>query len=125
MIYADYEYYTGTFGGSAISAADFPRLARRASAEVDHVTFGRILKLDEIPDAVKDAVCEVAEKLQEQENSEKNSAGIASENNDGYSVSYRDDGGEAGRAHERYLAIRSYLAVTGLMYRGIDDPEED
>lgn len=41
MIYADYAYYTDTYGGKAVSAEDFPRLAAEASAYLDRVTFGR------------------------------------------------------------------------------------
>ena len=123
MVYADYEYYVNSYGGSVIPAAAFSRLALRASAEIDHVTFGRIEQLGRVPDAVRNCTCELAERLQEQDTQSGAAAGAASENNDGYSITYRDDGGEEGRAHERYLLIRSYLATSGLMYRGIDIEE--
>ncbi len=41
MIYADYTYYTDNYGGSAVSEGDFPRLAAKASAYIDRLTFGR------------------------------------------------------------------------------------
>ncbi len=41
MIYADYDYYTGTYGGKAVTREDFPRLAAKASAYLDSLTFGR------------------------------------------------------------------------------------
>jgi len=39
--YTDSTYYTGTYLGNVIASADFPRLALRASAVIDQVTFGR------------------------------------------------------------------------------------
>ncbi len=41
MIYADYTYYTDSYGGKAVSEGDFPRLAAKASAYIDRLTFGR------------------------------------------------------------------------------------
>ena len=41
MIYADYEFYKTEYFGVAISEADFPRLARRASSYIDYITMGR------------------------------------------------------------------------------------
>ena len=41
MIYADYAYYTDTYGGKAVSQEDFLRLAAEASAYLDRVTLGR------------------------------------------------------------------------------------
>lgn len=40
MVYADYEYYFGTYMG-AVSEEDFPRLAVRASSFLDYYTQGR------------------------------------------------------------------------------------
>ena len=41
MIYADYDFYTGSYGGKAVTQEDFSKLALEASAYLDHVTFGR------------------------------------------------------------------------------------
>ena len=41
MIYADYTYYTDSYGGRAVNQEDFLRLAAGASAYLDRVTFGR------------------------------------------------------------------------------------
>ena len=45
MSYADYAYYTDSYGGKAIKQEDFPRLAAKASAYLDNITFGRTLTM--------------------------------------------------------------------------------
>lgn len=62
MIYADYTFYTGTYGGKAVSEEDFPRLAAKASAYIDRLTFGRAA---EFPDdeRLKRCCCELCESL--------------------------------------------------------------
>lgn len=119
MIYATYEYYTKEYYGTALTEQEFPKYAKRASAEIDHVTFGRISNMtdDQIPDAVRDAMCDVAEKLHHYETAEGST--VASESNDGYSISYRDTGTLDAQKHEIRATIRTYLAVTGLMFRGV------
>lgn len=119
MIYATYEYYTDDYFGNAITEQEFPKYARRASAEIDHVTFGRLSKLSEdaISDVVRDCMCDVAERMHYFETAK--GSDLASENNDGYSVSYRDTGNTDTQKHEIHATIRTYLAVTGLMFRGI------
>lgn len=120
MSYATYEYYTTEYNGTALAEQDFPKYAKRASAEIDHVTFGRLSDMtdDQIPDAVRDAMCDVAEQLYQFATMAKGGS-IASESNDGYSISYRDTGDTAARQRELRATIRTYLAVTGLMFRGV------
>lgn len=62
MIYADYTYYISTYGGKAVSEEDFPRLAAKASAYIDRLTFGRAA---EFPDdeRLKRCCCELCESL--------------------------------------------------------------
>lgn len=119
MTYATYDYYTNDYFGTALTEKEFPKYARRASAEMDHVTFGRLSKLseEEITDSIRDCMCDVAERMHHFETSK--GSDLASENNDGYSVSYRDTGNTDTQKHEIHATIRTYLAVTGLMYRGI------
>lgn len=119
MAYATYQYYTDEYYGTALTEQEFQKYAKRASAEMDHVTFGRLSKLpnEELPDVVRDCMCDVAERMYHNETAA--GSDIASENNDGYSVSYRDTGDINARKHEIHATIRTYLAVTGLMYRGI------
>lgn len=120
MIYATYEYYTGEYFGTALTKQEFPKYAKQASAEIDHVTFGRLSTLpdDQIPDAVRKAMCNVADQIHQYTKTAEGGS-ISSETNDGYSVSYRDTGGIAAQQREIRATIRTYLAVTGLMFRGV------
>lgn len=63
MVYADYEFYKTEYFGVAISEADFPRLARRASSYIDYITMGRASGYS-VDDAVKMACCAIAEEYQ-------------------------------------------------------------
>lgn len=119
MVYADYAYYTGTYGGGSLTEAEFPKYARRASAMVDRVTFGRLsaYEAEDIIDAVRDATCAAAEKIHFLDT--KSATGITSESNDGYSVSYKDAGAADARDYEVMAVIATYLEVTGLLYRGV------
>ena len=63
MVYADYDYYSNVYLGTAISSDDFPRLSMRASAFLDYATMGRAGKHADL-DAVKMACCAVAEDYQ-------------------------------------------------------------
>jgi len=125
MAYADYEYYSSEFSGKSISEDDFPGYEKKAAAIIDHVTFGRISALPAIPDIVRDATCAVAEKLKQFDDARvTDDAGreLASESNDGFTVSFRNTGTEeAMNAQTRLIltTIRTYLANSGLMFRGI------
>ena len=114
--YADYTYYTEVYGG-AMPETDFDRLARRASAYLDGVTFGRIQA--EMPEViltkVKDACCAVADAYALNEKG----GGIAAEENDGVRVSYVAGVSKAKTDNERLCeAALLYLGNTGLLYRG-------
>lgn len=63
MMYADYTYYTDVYGGRAVSAEDFPRLAAAASAHIDRMTFGRAAEHAE-DDRLKRCCCDICDKLQ-------------------------------------------------------------
>lgn len=114
--YVDYKYYTDTYGGKKIGAAEFPSVSRWATALVDQMTFGRILNLPSIPDCVKDAVCSAADRYYDYK--VKASLEIKSESNDGYSVSYVDSGKEEDAIKGAKSDVRIYLANTGLLFRG-------
>ena len=55
MIYADYEYYCGTYMGT-VDADSFCRLATRASSFLDYYTQNRVKNFAEL-DAVKMCCC--------------------------------------------------------------------
>lgn len=68
-MYADFTFYTGTFYGTAIAEADFPRLASRASDFLDYYTQDRAKVYD--PDngglvyiPLQKACCAIAEQMQ-------------------------------------------------------------
>ena len=80
MAYADYKFYTESFG-NVVPEADFPRLAERASDFVDTMTFDRLV--DGLPinersqKRIKKAVCSLAELMYQIELAEKNATNAA------------------------------------------------
>lgn len=118
-MYATYSYYKDKFFGTALEAQDYYRHAQRAAAEIDRVTFGRCKKMSdkELPDAVRDAECAVADLLYRFDTAK--GAEISSESNDGVSVSYRDMSDKRKQEQEIRQTLRTYLVNTGLMYRGV------
>lgn len=137
MVYADYDYYTGAYYGTAIAEKDFPRLALRASNYIDYYTQGRAAKQADL-DAVKMCCCDLAEQYQTMEAARTvaqkslaysmESAGpeAASESVGSWSKSYRSGGESAAAAlgqmdaYKQALAdtVKQYLSGTGLLYRG-------
>ena len=117
-MYATYSYYKDKYFGK-LEADDFYANEKRACAEIDHVTFGRCKKMSEqeIPDEVRDAVCAVVDLLYRFESAR--GAEIASESNDGVSVSYRDISDKRKQEQEIRQTLRTFLAPTGLMFRGV------
>lgn len=137
MVYADYEYYTNTYYGTAIKEPDFPRLSLRASAYIDYYTQGRAVKNAEL-EAIKMCCCDLAEQYQVIENAqalaqkslsysmESTGPEASSETVGSWSKSFRS-GGESSAAYsaaadgaKQLLAsiAKQYLAGTGLLYRG-------
>lgn len=81
MAYADYKFYTESFG-NVVPEADFPRVAERASDFVDLMTSDRLV--DGLPtneraqNRIKKAVCSLAELMYQIELAEKNAISQAS-----------------------------------------------
>lgn len=67
MAYADHTFYSGAFYGDVLTADNAERWLDRASDEVDHLTFGRLISAFPTVEAhavkVKKAVCAIAEAL--------------------------------------------------------------
>ena len=67
MAYADHTFYSGAFYGDVLTADNVERWLDRASDEVDHLTFGRLISAFPTVEAhavkVKKAVCAIAEAL--------------------------------------------------------------
>ncbi len=120
-VYADYEFYIGTYKGTSIAESDFPRFAREASAFVDQATFGRAAPIVGAAtdlttiESIKLATCAVAEEIQKLEAS---GGAVQSETVGRISVTYVSRLTDDAR---KLRAARLYLWDTGLLYRGIDE----
>lgn len=108
--------YTKNYLGTEITAEKFGPNIFAASALIDRLTFGRIQRLDVVPESVKIAACAAAECLYQ--NEVRATREIMSENNDGYSVTYATGGTQKDATANAVAKIRSFLAPTGLLYRG-------
>ena len=138
MAYADYEYYTTTYLGTAIKEDDFPRLSLRASSFLDYYTLGKAAKHPEL-DALKMACCALAEQYQTIETAktlaqkalsaslESSEFGeLQSQTVGSWSKSYRSGGDSAQQALSSVQTAQAalgalaqqYLSGTGLLYRG-------
>ena len=113
MVYADCDYYLNEYSGNAVAEADFARLSRQASAYLDSLTCGKIRGPWVDDSRVKDACCALADILHAQERGGE----VASESNDGTSVTYVTSGKTA--QNRMYDAAVMYLSGTGLLYAGV------
>jgi len=101
-----------------MTKVDFNRLSMTASAYLNQATFGRIAagQPADIMEKVKDACCAIADAylLNEQ------GGGVASESNDGITVSYVTGISTAKNDNQRLREAASlFLGDTGLLYRGV------
>lgn len=136
MAYADYEYYTDTYLGTAIQEADFPRLSLRASSFLDYYTQGRAAQNSEL-DALKMACCAIAEQYQAIDaaqvlaqkalSASLDSGGeLQGQSVGSWSKTYRSGGDSAQQALSSVQTAQAalgaiaqqYLSGTGLLYRG-------
>lgn len=114
MMYADYEFYTGTFYGT-LSADEFARFSVRAKAEIDRITFGRAATASGTDlKAVQLAQCAVVDELAYQESGGE----VTSESNDGVSRSYAS-GAARSKSQRITEAAMVYLANTALCFAGV------
>ena len=123
--YATFEFYTGTYLGAAIPESSFPRLALRASAVVDRLTFNRAAAIVEAGDeeqtilAIQNATCAIAEEIQTEELN-GNIDGLTSERIGNSSVTYGANAKATMTNEQRQMnSALLYLGSTGLMYPGI------
>ncbi len=121
-MYVSYDFYQETLGG-VIPAEDFQRAETQAEAHIRALTYikGDIFETES--DTVKVAVCAAAEVIYQHE--QKGSiAGLRSESNDGYAVSFVTEAQDGQTAEEVlrkkvYEAIRLYLLPTGWLSRSV------
>lgn len=116
MAYVTYEWYADTFlGGKIPSFEDFARVIPEAEAYIDDITRG---KVTEATEAVKKAVCAVAEVIYNQEKDED--ATVSSESVGNHSRAYtKQTRSLSEREAEKARKARLYLSRTGLLYRGL------
>lgn len=118
--YVDYAYYADTYLGDVIAETDFDRLALRASAFIDRLTFQRAASETDVDtvDSIKMATCAVAEVIKTVDD-EGGADGIQSERVGNYSVTYGEGSEKQQTAIQKYReAAALYLGSTGLMYAG-------
>lgn len=138
MAYADFEYYSTVYLGTAINEDDFPRLSLRASSFLDYYTQGRAAKNADL-DALKMACCAVAEQYQSIDTAQAlaqkslsaslesgESGELQSQTVGSWSKTYRSGGDSAQQALSSVQTAQAalaaiaqqYLGTTGLLYRG-------
>lgn len=118
--YVNYSYYTEKYGGT-LTKKEFGRYVLKACAHVRRITFGRA-ELNSDMDEVKMAACAVCDLLCEDADRRKQYGGrnVASENIDGYAVSYAQEQMAGDTAEEVinrkvYQAAEVFLEPTGLL----------
>lgn len=114
-MYADYAYYHDSYGGK-MGEEDFRRMGAKASRTITLHTLGRAYTCAEMADNVRDCECALADVYLAVST---RPPGIASESNDGGSVSYTSYTDVRG---EVATVLREHLTYpVNLMYRGYDD----
>lgn len=88
-MYLTYERYQEL--GGTLDVTTFNNLEYEAETYIDYATFNRLKKFDTIPETVERCVFNILEKVQNIMNTvsgDEEKAGIASQSNDGVSISY-------------------------------------
>lgn len=122
--YADFEFYQTTYGGKAFDdEGQYTPCAWRAALFLDAYTQGRAAT-DADNERIKLAACAIADEfavvLQGAAVSRSADARMASQSVGSFSVSYRSGEELTAAAEKRMTEIaRTYLAGTGLLYRGV------
>lgn len=123
-MYVNYDFYKNTLGGATIPKDKFQAVEAEAEAHISYLTYinGDIFAVEN--DRVKLAVCSAADVIYNYKTSNTAGAGVKSESNDGYSVTYVtevQDGQTAEEALRKkvYEAIRLYLLPTGWLSRKV------
>jgi hypothetical protein len=124
----DYQYYTDAFMGDTLTEIDFKKYSKRAELMVNQITYGRIHEFELRPDdseAVKAAICAVAEILAEDHRQKEMTGGrlVKSVNTDGESMTYADTADNQPPEEALYskccFEARLYLEDTTLLYPGV------
>ncbi|MBQ7976554.1 MAG: hypothetical protein IJ300_12790 [Clostridia bacterium] len=116
---ATLDFYRNVYGSpdkggvGKIPEGQFELWEHRAETELNRIVSGRLEEASQLPQTPM-LVCEMAEALFVA-NTRK---GIASENNDGYSVTYQNEENSS-LQKELYDIAKRYLSETNLLYRGV------
>ncbi|MEG0396306.1 MAG: hypothetical protein RR612_06230 [Oscillospiraceae bacterium] len=116
MAYADYLFYSTVYRG-AMSEADFIIWASRATDKMDMLTQGKAATTTQtMAKRIKLCCCALADTLLAENNTAINTqnGAVASENNDGYSISYKAIRSKTADICAEYLSYPD-----NLMYRGL------
>lgn len=109
-----YDFYKNAYGGK-LSVEDFGHLSGRASAYLAAITLGKSRRVlpESVMESVKMAQCALVDAMYTAENGGE----IQAESNDGISVTYA---AKTQQSDEKrfYSVAQTYLAWTGLLYRG-------
>ena len=108
MSYTDYTWYKDVYKGCEAGEEEFSSLAIKASAYLDRITFGRIDSADE---NVMFAMCAVVDEMLKS----KKTSHIATETNDGYSISYKS----VNEKENLYDTAKLFLPPE-LLYKGVE-----
>lgn len=114
-MYADYSFYSNTYKGK-LGAEEYTRLAIRADAYVDRMTFGRAKTAEGADlEAVKMAACAIVDELVLQEQG----GIVTSETNDGISRSFATGSVVKSSTQRIYAAAEVFLCNTNLCFAGV------
>ena len=108
--YLTYAEYKGL--GGSLAETPFNILELQAQKNIDKYTFGRLQLLNSQINEVKICVFKLINILETYDSYESQNKSIASENTDGYSISYNsgDEGISKAQASEVSNIIKTYLA---------------
>lgn len=126
-MYVDYKYYREVYGGG-LSEAAFKAAEPKAEAELRYLTYINGDVFEKTDPAIQNALCaaidlvDAAAQDASASQGTAGAAGIKSESNDGYSVTYISDAQEGQTAAQALRtriteAVRVYLLPTGWLSR--------
>lgn len=117
MAYIDFNYYTNTYKGEPVEEADFPSLSERASEIIDSLTCFKIGDISNITDdfiltQIKKATAAEVEFI-------SLNGGYINESGNMSLGKFSYSGTSSNNNLNISTLIFSYLAPTGLLYRGL------
>lgn len=122
--YLEYSEYTSL--GGTLEETPFSILEYNARMKINERTFGRLINLETIPEEVKMCVFNLINTLDSYSSYSESKKGVASENTDGYSISYTGANKTIVEAMNSEIEdiIKTYLSNvsvdnTPVLYRGI------